>query len=164
MELLTPSGGTIFWTVVIFIMLMFILKKVAWKPILQTLEEREQRIQDSLDHADSAKEEAEKLLTEQKALLEAARTESQHIIAKSRKAAELAKDEIIDQARVEADRLLVNAKREIVLSRDKAVEEIRDLAVEISLSATSKIIGRSMGKREHKVFVDETIEQLGGLK
>jgi F-type H+-transporting ATPase subunit b len=164
MELLTPSGGTIFYTVVTFVILMFILKKVAWKPILHTLEEREKRIQDSLDQAEKAKEETEKLLSEQKELLEAARQESQEIIAQGRKVAEMAKEEIIYQARSEANRLLTNAKREIDWSREKALEEIRDLAVELSLSATSKIIGKSLDKREHMAFVDESINQLGGLK
>jgi len=164
MELLTPNPGTIFWTVVTFVLLLFVLKKMAWKPILQFLDEREERIQNSLDQADGAKKEAEKLLSEQQTLLDTARKESQQIIAKSRKAAETAKEEILKQAQSEAAQLLKKAKREIDLSREKALEDIRNLAVELSLAATSKMIGKSLDKKEHMALVDESIDQIGGLK
>lgn len=164
MELLTPSPGTIFWTFVTFVLLLLVLKKMAWKPILQALDEREKRIQNSLDQADGAKKEAEKLLSEQQNLLDAARKESQQIIAKSRKTAETAREEILKQAQSETDQLLQKAKREINLGRQKALEDIRNLAVELSLAATSKIIGKSLDKKKHIVLVDESIEQIGGLK
>jgi F-type H+-transporting ATPase subunit b len=163
MELMTPSGGTIFWTVVTFIFLLIILRKVAWKPILQTLDEREKRIRDDLAEAENARIAAQKTLAEQANIIDAARKEAQEIIGKSRKAAESAKGEIIQKANSEAEHLIAKAKREIELSRDKAIEEIRDLAVELSMSATTKLIGKSLDQREHKAIINDSLKKMGDL-
>jgi len=163
MELMTPSGGTIFWTVVTFVFLLIILRKLAWKPILQTLEEREKRIKESLEEAAKAKEEAQKTLAEQSRIIEEAKKEAQEIIAKSRKSAELSKEEIVQKAKSEADQLLEKAKREIELSRDKAIEEIRDLAVDLSMTATQKLIGKSLDQKDHQALVNESLKKMGNL-
>ena len=87
MELMTPNTGAIFWSMLTFLALLLILRKLAWKPILTMLDEREGQIQASLDQADLASKEAKKTLAEQAAILEAARKESQDILAKARQAA-----------------------------------------------------------------------------
>ena len=163
MELMTPEGGTLFWTVVTFLSLLVILRKVAWKPILQTLDEREKIIQESLDKAEKANIEAEKTLAGQSDLLDSAKKEGQELVAKSRLAAEGLKEDILKKANSEAEQLLKKAKREIELSRDKAIEEIRDLSIELSMAATTKMIGKSLDEKEHKELIQDSLKKLGNL-
>lgn len=160
MELMTPEGGTLFWTALTFIVLLIILRKVAWHPILHMLEEREHRIQESLDKADEARIEAEKTLAEQAQIIEAAKKEALEIIAKSQNSAETVKDGILKQARAEAEKMIQKAKREIELSRDKAMEDIQELAVDLSMTATEKLIGRSLEKKDHKKIISESLTKL----
>ncbi len=163
MELMTPSGGTIFWTVLTFIALLIILRKLAWKPILQTLDERERRINEALKEAENAKIAAQKTLAEQNNIIENAKKEAQDIIGKSRKAADAAKEEIVRKANAEAEHMISKAKREIDLSRDKAIEEIRDLAVELSMSATAKLIGKSLDQKDHQTIIADSLKKMGEL-
>ena len=158
---MTPSGGTIFWTVVIFVLLVLVLGKVAWRPILQTLEEREKKIKESLEQAEKARIAAQKTLGEQSQIIEAARKEAQEILVKTRKAAEVSKDEIVKRANAEAEQLIAKAKHEIELSRDKAIEEMRDLAVELSMSATQRLIGRSLNKQDHESLIEDSLKGIG---
>ncbi len=163
MELLTPHGGTIFWTAVTFVILLFILGKLAWRPILEMLDEREKKIRESLEQAEIARTEAEKTMAEQNKIIKAAKKEAQEILNKSRHAADSTKEEIVQKAKQEADQMLDKAKREIELSRDKAIEEIRDLAVELSMTATTKLIGKSLDEKEHKALIEQSIKKIGGL-
>jgi F-type H+-transporting ATPase subunit b len=163
MELMTPAGGTIFWTTLTFLLLLFVLTKVGWKPILSMLDEREKKINESLELAEQAKIASQKTLAEQTQILDAARKESQEIMARNRKAAETTKDEILKKANAEAEQLIAKAKREIDLSRDKAMEDIRDLAVELSMNATAKLIGKSLDAKDHQSLIDESLEKLGTL-
>jgi len=161
MELMTPSGGTIFWTAVTFILLVLILGKFAWRPILQTLDEREKRIKESLEQAETARLTAKKTLEEQTQIIENARKEAQEILAKTRKAADVTKEEILKKANVEAGHLVDKAKKEIELSRDKAMEDIRDLAVDLSMSATRQLIGRSLDKKDHESLIQQSLKNIG---
>jgi F-type H+-transporting ATPase subunit b len=162
MELMTPNTGAIFWTILTFLALLFILRKLAWKPILSMLDEREGQIQASLDQAEKAGKEAKKTLSEQAAILEAARRESQDILAKARQLAEVSKTEMMQKAEAEAGQLIQRATREIQLSRDKAMAELRDLAVELSMAATGQLIGKSLDKKDHKKLIDESLQKIGG--
>ena len=161
--LLKVNPGLIFYTVVTFLLLLYILKKLAWKPILGALEEREKRIQESLESAEKARRESEELLQKQHDMLESARKEAQQILDQSRKAAEATRQEILANARAEAEQMLERAKREIALSRDKAIEEIRNLAVDLSIAAASKVIRKTLSREEHRRLVEEAIQEMKGL-
>ncbi|MDZ7373916.1 MAG: F0F1 ATP synthase subunit B [candidate division KSB1 bacterium] len=161
--LLRVNPGLIIYTVLTFLLLLFILKKLAWKPILGALEERERRIQESLEGAEKAKRQAEELLAQQRQMLEAARQEAQEILEQSRKAAEAVRQQILADARAQANQMLEKAQREIALSRDKAIDEIRKLAVDLSIAAAEKVIRRSLGPEEHRRLVEEAIEEMKGL-
>jgi F-type H+-transporting ATPase subunit b len=163
MDLMTPEGGTLFWTAVTFVALLVILTKVAWKPILGMLDERERTIKESLDKAEKARIEAEKTLASQTEILDAARKEAQDIVAQARKSAQEAREEIVVKARSEADQLLQRAKREIELSRDKAIEEIRDLSVDLAMTVTQKLIGKTLNKEDHQKIIQESLSKLGDL-
>jgi len=163
MELMPPNSGAIFWTILTFLTLLLILRKLAWKPILGMVDEREGQIKASLEQAEKVSQEAKKTLSEQAQILDAARRESQEILAKARQSAEVSKAEIVQKAQIEAEQLIQRATREIQLSRDKAVAELRDLAVELSMAATGKLIGKSLDKKDHEKLVKESLQKIGNV-
>ncbi|MFQ5863715.1 MAG: F0F1 ATP synthase subunit B [bacterium] len=160
MNLLSPDPGTIFWTALTFILLLFVLKKMAWGPILQTLDEREKRIREALEKADVAQEELQQVKAQQQEILEAAKKEAQELLNKSRKTAESTKEEIIEKAQSEASNLLERTKREIALEREKAVEEIKKQTVELSVLMASKLIGKALSTDDHKKLIDESLQEM----
>jgi len=160
MELMTPQGGTIFWTTVTFVALLLIMWKSAWKPIIQALNERETKIKESLNAADKAKQDVEQALADQQDLIAVSKKEAQEIIDKSRKSAEMVKEEIIEKAKTEAGNMLTNAKREIELSRDQAIEEIQGMAVELSMAATKKLIGKALDKSKHEALIQDSLKKM----
>ena len=163
MELMTPHGGTIFWTNVTFVALLLIMWKIAWKPILQALNERETNISESLNAADLAKQDVEKALASQQDLIAESKKEAQQIIDKSRKSAELVKDEILQKANSDAENMLANAKKEIQVSRDEAIKEIQNLAVDLSMAATQKLIGKALDKSEHNALIQNSVKKMEDL-
>ena len=160
MELLTPSVGTLFWTGLTFVLLLLILKKTAWGPLLQMLEEREKNIRESLEKADAAKRETEEALAKNQEVMEQAKKEAQELLSKSRKTAEVTKEEIVQKAEAEAAKLLEKAKRDITLEREKAVEEIKAQAAELSVLIASKVIGKSLSKDDHREIIESSIEKM----
>lgn len=164
MDLLSPDSGTIFWTIVTFILLLLILKKYAWKPILKTLGDRENKIKVALYQAEQDQKEAEKLLAEQRELLEKARKESVQIINDSKRSAEASRKELLEQARAEADRLLERAKQEIELSKDAAIEEVKQYTVDIAMLAAQKVVGEILSKEQHLNLIDKYVKELSQAK
>ncbi len=160
MNLLSPDPGTIFWTALTFILLMLVLKKMAWGPILQTLEEREKRIKEALEKADVAQKGLEEAKSQQQQILEAAKKEAQEFLNKSRKTAEATKEEIIEKAHTEASNMIERAKREIALEKEKAVEEIKRQAVELSVLMASKLINKSLSTDDHKKIIEQSLQEI----
>lgn len=160
MDLLSPDTGTIFWTILTFIILFWVLKKLAWKPILDTLEERETHIKQALKKAAEDQETAARLLEEQKALLDTARKESARIVDESLENAEKFRNELLEQARQEAGKLLNRAKQEIELSRDAAIAEIRKYAIDLSLTAAQKFITDNLSTEQHLRMIEKQIQEL----
>ncbi|MBN1482718.1 ATP synthase F0 subunit B [candidate division KSB1 bacterium] len=163
MDLMTPEGGTIVWTAVTFVALAFILYKIGWKPILHMLEERELRIQESLDAAERAKDDARKIAEERQKQIDQARQEAHDIIHAARSSAEALREDIINNAQAEAEKLIERAKREISLSRDKAIHDMRDLAIELSMMATEKLIRQKLSKEEHDAMIHAAMEKIEQL-
>ena len=106
---LDVNPGVILWTVVTFVFLLFVLKKIAWKPILNSLNERELFIKDSLEKAEKAQKEAEKLVAENKVSLSKADEEAQKIIEQGRELAEKLKSQILEESKVQAKKMIVDA-------------------------------------------------------
>jgi F-type H+-transporting ATPase subunit b len=158
--LLEPQIGTIFWTALTFVILLLILKKLAWAPILQMLSDREQKIKEALEKADAAQKESEVAMAKQQETMALAKKEAQELLAKGRKTAETSKEEIIQKAQAEATSMLERAKKEIDQERDKAVEEIRNQTAEISISIASKLIGKSLSKDDHQDIIEESLKKM----
>ena len=159
-SLLSVNTGLIFWTVVTFLLLMFILHKLAWKPILSAVENRENRIRDSLEKAEKAQKEADERLASYQQMIKNAKKETQQILDKGRKGAESLREEILAKSKDEASRILEKTKKEISLEREKALAEIRNLVVDLSISAASKLVERSLTDQDNKKIVENYLKEI----
>jgi F-type H+-transporting ATPase subunit b len=139
--LFTINPGLSIWTIVVFLLLLFILGRYAWGPILSAVDAREARIQASLDAAQQKTDEIEALVTEQRAHLTAARQEAQQIVADSREAAERVRKDIEAKARSEGQALVERARAEIDREKEAALESIRRESVDIALAAAAHLVG-----------------------
>jgi len=158
--LLDVNPGLMIWTVITFIVLLFILKKVAWKPILTALDKRENDIKESLEQAEKAKEEAKQLLEANQANLAKAEEESKKIIEQSRSYAESLKDQMIKDSKDQAKKIVDEASNEIQRKKDAAFEELRGQIAEIAVSAAEKIIKESLDAQKSKQFIDKYLNEV----
>ncbi len=154
------NPGLIVWTWVIFIILLLVLRKWAWGPILGALEARERRIQEALDGAANERAQASRLLEEQRQLLDAARDQAQHILADSRRAGERLRAELLEEARSQKAQIVDSARDEIQHERDLALETLRREAVDLSIAAAGRVLQRSVDSAENRRLVEEYLEKL----
>lgn len=157
---LDVNPGLIIWTVVTFIFLLFILAKVAWKPILKSLSDRENLIKESLDKAENARREAEKLISENKANLLKAEEEAQKIVDQSREYAEKLKNQILDESKTQAKKMIDDASLEIQRKNAEAFNKLKDQVAEIAVEAAEKIIKENLDKEKQVKLVNKFIEDI----
>ena len=150
-----------FWTLVIFLLLLWALKKWAFPPILGYAQAREDRIREMIDAAQRDREEASRLLEEQRVALGKTRDEAAQILAEAKTAAESVREEVIEKANAEHQELLTRARGEIEREREKAIDSIRHEAVELALAATSKLLGQKVQGDADRRFVQDVIERTG---
>ena len=155
---ITP--GVSIWTLAIFLVLVVVLARTAWPAILKAVEEREKKIQEQLDRADQANQEAQRVLADYQQRLAAARNEAQELLAAGRQAAEKVREEIAARARAEHEELIGRARREIAAEREKALAELRGEAVELSLAAASKVLERNLDSEADRKLVREYLDSL----
>ena len=159
-DIFAINPGLIVWTWIIFFILLFVLRKWAWGPILGALEAREKRIQDALDDASRERVEASKLLNEQRKLLDESRDQAQQIIVDGRKAGERLKGDIVDEARKQAGQVVDNAREDIERERDHALEMLRREAVDLSISAAGRVLNKEIDSDENRRLVEDYLEGL----
>ncbi len=155
--LLQLHPGLMIWTIITFLMLVLILRLVAWKPILALLEARERKIRDDIDTASKNRKETEKALDDIQAKLASARKEANEIVAGSRTAAEKVRDETIAKAREESRQLIEKAKAEIQLEGEKATQALKEQFAELAVQAAGQIIGKTLSPDEHLDIIRKTI-------
>lgn len=158
--LFSINPGLIIWTWVIFLLLLFVLRKWAWGPILGALEAREKRIQQALEGAAREREEAGRLLEQQRQLLDQSREQAQHILGDSRKAAERLRWELLDEARAQKDQIVARAKDEIERERDQALEALRRETVDLSIAAAGRVLQKNLDAEDNRRLVEEYLERL----
>jgi F-type H+-transporting ATPase subunit b len=162
--LVQPDPGLFIWTIITFLGLLWGLKKIAWGPLLQALETRQNAIRKSLDDAQLAKQELERLNAESAQVIARARVEADAIITQSRADGERLREEIRQKARGEADLIVKNAERQIHLETSRALEQIRHEAVELSVMIASKIIQRNLTKEDNERLIDDALKQVEGRR
>ena len=153
-DLLTPHGGLMLWTLLIFIGLFVILSRYAFGPITKAVEQREQALQDAIDQAKKDREEAARVLAEHRAQLEGSRAEAQKIIAEGRAVGEKLRTDMLEETRAEQQELLERARREIAVERDRAIAQIREEAVDLAIAAAGKVIEKNLDETANRKLVE----------
>ncbi len=158
------NTGDIVATVLIFLILMILLKKFAWGPLMGIMQEREELVAKDIDAAEKARKETQAILEEQKALLKEARTEAQSIIEGAKKQGDITREEIVSAARAEADRLKESAVRDIEAEKEKAIAAVREEVVSLSVLAASKVLGKEISEADNSELIKQTIAKAGEAK
>ena len=158
------NTGDVIATVLIFGILMILLKKFAWGPLMGIMQEREELVAKDIDAAEKARKETSAILEEQKALLKEARTEAQAIIEGAKKQGEATREEIVGAARAEADRLKESAIRDIEAEKEKAIAAVREEVVSLSVLAASKVLGKEISEADNSELIKQTIAKAGEAK
>ena len=158
--LVQPDPGLFIWTILTFLVLLGLLGKFAWRPLLQALDTRQEAIRKSLDDAQQAKVELERLQRESAQIIREARVEAESIVSRSRSDAERLKEEIKQSARGEAATIVQNAERQIKLETQRALQQIRHEAVDLSVMIASKLIQRNLSKEDNEKLIDEALRQV----
>jgi len=159
-SLMDVHFGTIFWTLIIFVLVAIILGALLWKPILKTVQSREQRIRDSLDKADEAQAEAERVLAEQKDLVDKQRKEASEFLGKAKEDAQKQADELLAKARKEADEQTDRARRQIEEEKQRALADVRAHAVDLALQAAGHLLGKTLDEESQRAIVRDYIDKL----
>jgi len=152
--LLTPSGGLMVWTLLIFIALLVLLSKFAYKPMLASVEAREQSLQEALEKAKRDREDAERVLAEHRRQLEAARGEAQKLIAEGRATAEKMKADMLEQTHAQQQEMLERARRDIDTEKTSAIAELRREAVDLAIAGAGKVIERNLDTEANRKLVE----------
>ena len=152
--------GLYIWTIVVFLVLLGLLAKFAWKPLLEALEKRQESIRRSLDDAAKAKQELERLQVESQRILAEARAEAETIVARTREDANRLRDEMRQKAQQEAANIVKNAEKQIQLETARALQQIRHEAVDLSIAIASKLLQRNVSKEDNERLIEDTFRQL----
>ena len=152
--------GLYIWTIVVFLVLLGLLAKFAWRPLLDALDKRQESIRRSLDDAAKAKQELERLQTESQRILAEARSEAEAIVARTRDDANRLRDEMRQKAQAEAATIVKNAEKQIELETNRALQQIRHEAVDLSVAIASKLLQRNVSKQDNERLIEDTFKQL----
>jgi F-type H+-transporting ATPase subunit b len=158
--LVQPDPGLFIWTILTFLVLLALLSKYAWKPLLTALQARQDRISQSLDDAKRAHEEMERFKRESSEIIRQAHVEASTIVSTSRTDAERVREETKQKARAEAAAIIAAAGRQIESEALRARDDVRREAAELAVAIASKLIRRNISVDDNRVMIDEMIGSL----
>lgn len=163
-DLLSPNGGLMFWTIVIFALLLVVLSRFAFKPMLAAVEERERSLQKMIDDAKRDRDEAARILAAHTAQLEAARGEAQKLIADGRATAEKLRASLLEETKAQQQEMLDRARREIETEKTNAIASLRREAVDLAIAGAGKVIERNLDNEANRTLVQNFLGSvsLGG--
>jgi F-type H+-transporting ATPase subunit b len=156
--LLQVEPGLMIWTLVTFVLLLIVLKAVAWKPLLGMLKEREERIQESLEQAEKARQDTQVAAEENLKAMAESQAEAQRTITEGREAAERVAQDVRERAQAEAQQLLQQAQRTIQQEKDQAIQELRNQVADLAILAAGKILDENLDEGRNRKLVDEFID------
>lgn len=162
--LVQPDPGLFIWTILTFLVLLTLLAKFAWGPLLRALESRQEQIRKSLDDAQLARQELERLNQESAQIVRQARLEAESIVTRSRADAERLREEMKTRARTEAEGIARNAERQIQLETQRALQQIRHEAIDLSVQIASKLLQRNLTKEDNERLIAEALAQVESRK
>jgi F-type H+-transporting ATPase subunit b len=161
MELLTPGTGLILWQAIVFVLLFILLSRLAWKPILASLKERETSITDALNTAEKARQEISALKSDNEKLLKEAREERDRMLKDARDAANRMKDQAAADAKKQGDKIIEDARVAINIEKQAALKEVHTQVALFSLEVAEKLIKKNLaGDKAQKDLVDGYIKEL----
>ena len=158
--LVSPDVGLMIWTLVVFVISMYILSKVAFPRIAEALDKRQQAIEESIDVAERTRTEAQRLLEEYRERLAEARKQADTIVARARKTAENNEAESIAEAKRKREELMEATRREIEAETNRAVAEIRSQVADLTVLATEKVTRKSLTDEDQRRLVDDAVSEL----
>lgn len=159
-NLLEPNAGLMIWTTVVFIGLMFVLKKFAFGPLFAAVEAREKALEDAIEGAKRDRDAAAALLAEQKAALDGSRTQAQQIIADGRAVAEKMRADLLDETRKQQAEMLEQARRDIEGEKAKAIADLRREAVDLAIVGAGKVIEQNLDNAGNRRIVEQFLASL----
>lgn len=162
--LLSVNPGLMVWTFVIFFALLWVLSKIAYRPLLQAVQKREKALEDAIEGAKRDREEAQKAMEEQQRLIDEARAEAQKYIAEGRSAGEKLRTEMLEEARSQQQELLARARRDIESEKERAIAELRREAVDLALAAAGKVIEKDLDDASNRRLVESFLATIEPAK
>ena len=158
--LIQVTPGLMIWTIVCFLIALFVLKRYAFGPIQKLIDERRERIRRSLDEADAARNEARRLLEEHRALIGQARGQAEEILTEARRVAEANERRMREELETDRQRRLEETRKQIEAETRRALEQIRLEVVDLSLLAATKVTGKALDDSDHRRLIEEAIAEL----
>jgi F-type H+-transporting ATPase subunit b len=158
--LIKVTPGLMIWTIVAFLITLWVLKRYAFGPIQKILDERREHIRRSIEEADNARDEARKLLEEHRALIGQARSDAEGIIAEARKTRESMEQRMREETEADRQRRLEETRREIDAETQRALERIRSEVADLTLEATSIVVGKKLDADRDRELISEAIDTL----
>jgi F-type H+-transporting ATPase subunit b len=158
--LVQPDPGLFIWTILTFLVLLGLLAKFAWRPLLKALEGRQEAIKKSLEDADRAKEELARMQQESAKIIEQARVEADSILSRTRSDADRLREELKVRAKEEADTMIRNAEQQIQLQTRQALQQIRHEVGDIAVTIASKLLERNLTNEDNNRLIRDTLRQL----
>ena len=158
--LIDVTVGLMIWTLVCFGITFFVLRKFAFGPIQRIIDERRQRIRESLAEADRARDEARRLLEEHRALMKDARGQAEEILSESRRVADSQRERLREELEAERQRRLEDTRKQVQTETRRALEQLRAEVAELTVIATSRVTGKVLDEQDHRRLIDEAIGEL----
>jgi F-type H+-transporting ATPase subunit b len=158
--LISVTPGLMIWTIVCFLVTLFVLKRYAFGPIQKTIDERRDRIRQSLTEADRARDEAQKLIEEHRALIRQARQEADEIRTEARQDADAQRARVRDETEADRQRRIEETRRQIEAETRRSLEQIRREVADLTVEATAKVTGRALDEKDQRRLIEEAIGEL----
>jgi F-type H+-transporting ATPase subunit b len=158
--LVSPDVGLMIWTLAVFFVTLFLLRKFAFPPIQAALEKRQHMIEESIDSANRVKAEADEILAEYRERLKEARVQAEEIVARARKNGEAAERQALEEAKGLREEQLEQARRDIQAETARALQEIRKEVADLTVAATERVTRKSLNEEDQRRLVEEALSEL----
>ena len=158
--LIQVTPGLMIWTIICFLVVLFVLKRFAFAPIQKMIDERRERIRQAIDEADHAREEARNLLEEHRKLIGQAKSEAEEILAEARKIGDAQRERVREETEADRQRRLEETRRQIDQATHNALNEIRTEVGKLSVAAAEKITRKSLTDADQQRLIDEALAEI----
>jgi F-type H+-transporting ATPase subunit b len=158
--LVSPNVGLMIWTLIVFTISLYVLKKLVFPRIQEALDRRQRAIEESIDAAARVRSEADEILAEYRERLKEARVQAEEILARARKAAEASEAAALEQGKAKREEMLEQTKREIQAETRRAIQDIRNEVADLTILATEKVTRKSLTDDDQRRLVEEALSEL----